>query len=564
MVRYPNLVLLLLLCGCWGCATPVPPTGGPVDKTPPALAQMTPANQTVNFAGTQLELTFSEYVDAGAFQQAFSLTPEPETPPGFKWKGKRVVVTFNAPLRPNTTYILTLDNTLKDAHGVPLSQPLTLAFATGPQINQGQLTGTVRSPKTDAGLPNVDVLAYALPDSTAPDTLNLQRPPAYRTQTDATGRFAFAYLPEAPFFVMAIQDRNRNRRWDPGEPFAVPPTPVHHALPDSVPPPAQAPWHLTAQDTTAPQVQRVRVWSAQRFALRLTEPVRLPRTDSLTWGVVDSLSGRAVPLRAVYHLARDPYSIYLHTDSLAAQPHGIRTGAAVDTSGNPLMAGTHWFTPAARADTFQLRFVRFLPVLPHQKQDSLWVLRPGTDPGVAFSLPLPAGQRSIVSARAQGTPLTFRLHTDDGVQYRLVFDSPLPAGTAFQVQVRDPRAGQDTVYTQHYARLADDRRGTLVGIVAGTPPIRVELYPQSNPGDPYAVSADPQGRFTFADVPDGGYKLRWFTDADGNRQWSGGQLQPYIAPEPVYWYTDSLRVRARWETVLEDTLKAKWAMGNGQ
>ncbi len=556
MIRYGGLAFLFLF---WGCATPVAPTGGPVDKTPPALSSITPPNQTVNFDGNTLELTFSEYVDARSFQQAFSMTPDLGEQPEFKWKGRRVRVQFTAPLRPNTTYILTLDNTLKDAHGVSLTQPLTLAFATGAQMNRGHLSGTVRNPQTNTGLAAVDVLAYAVPDSTALDTLNLQQPPAYRTQTDAEGLFTFAYLPEQPFFVMAIQDRNRNRRWDDGESFAVPPAPTLLAQPDSVAQPTAAPWLITVQDTIAPEVQRVRAWSTERLALRFSEPVRLSRTDTLTWAVVDSASGQAVPIHAVYTLLRDPYSIYLHTDSLAAQRHTLRTGAAVDTSGNPLALGFHGVTPATRPDTFQLRFERFLPTQPHQIQDSLWVLRPGTAPGVAFSLPLPQPQPALISAlNADGATLPFTLDTENGVHYQLVFTPPLPAGTAFQVLVRDPVAGQDTVYTQYYALLSDEKKGSLIGVVEGAAPAQVELYPQSPPTEAYTTTTDSAGRFTFSDIPDGQYNLRWYTDADGNQQWSGGQLHPFRPAEPVFWYRDSLRVRARWETVMEDSLKANW------
>ena len=114
-----------------GCATPIPPTGGPRDTTPPALMSSVPEVNSVNFASDRIILTFSEKVDHATMLRALSFTPEIVLRPELDWHDASVDIIFKGPLRDSTTYILTLDNQLKDIRGVSLKQPITFAFATG-------------------------------------------------------------------------------------------------------------------------------------------------------------------------------------------------------------------------------------------------------------------------------------------------------------------------------------------------------------------------------------------------------------------------------------------------
>ena len=216
----PFLLSLTLLAAC---ANPIMPSGGPPDTTPPTIVETSPAAGAVNASPSAIRITFSEYVDQNAFLQAFSINPEPEGRLAFDWGGRSVEVELPEDLRPNTTYILTLDTNLRDIHSVKLAQPITLAFSTGPRINRGRLAGAVVEASSGRPVAGMDVFAYAAPDG-PPDPLPDR--PDYRIQTGADGRFQFDYLSEGPYFVVALADRNRSRTLDVQEPFAPPPRPV--------------------------------------------------------------------------------------------------------------------------------------------------------------------------------------------------------------------------------------------------------------------------------------------------------------------------------------------------
>ena len=208
-----TLVLGLLAAGMASCAVPQAPSGGPPDDTPPIVEQATPEAGTTNFTGDAVELQFTRYLNQNSLAQALTISPPMDGRPEISWSGRRVRITFPEDLQPNTTYILTLDTNLSTYRNVNLPEPLVLAFATGDRINRGALSGRVVDARANAPAEAVDVFAYPAPDGVPPDTLPER--PVYRTQTSTEGTFSFSFMQEQPYFVVAVDDRNRNRRPDP-------------------------------------------------------------------------------------------------------------------------------------------------------------------------------------------------------------------------------------------------------------------------------------------------------------------------------------------------------------
>ena len=224
------LVLGLLTAALASCAVPQAPSGGPPDDTPPIVEEATPETGTTNFTGDTVELRFTRHMNQNSLAQALSISPPMDGRPEIRWSGRSVRIGFPEDLQPNTTYILTLDTDLRTHRNVNLPEPLVLAFATGDRINRGALSGSVMDARTNAPAEAIDVFAYPAPEGAPPDTLPER--PAYRTQTSAEGTFSFSFMQEQPYYVVAVDDRNRNRRPDPDEAFAVPPVALLYAAPE--------------------------------------------------------------------------------------------------------------------------------------------------------------------------------------------------------------------------------------------------------------------------------------------------------------------------------------------
>ncbi|MFK7845035.1 MAG: Ig-like domain-containing protein [Rhodothermales bacterium] len=558
---------LLLLGTCalvaFSCAIPVLPTGGPQDKEPPVIVESNPVAESVNVSTDAVRIVFSEFVDQASFAQSISVSPAFDRPLQYKWRKNRVDITFPEELRENTTYILTIDTSLRDVNRVALTEPITLAFATGPEINRGKIAGRVIEPLQGKGIASFDVFAYALPDSTLPDSLPPS--PAYRTQTDPEGGFAFDYMSEQLYFVIALQDRNRNRTPDGLEAFAVPPVPV--ILADSTNTDATSSWLVTETDTIPPQIQRIRSISNERFMLRLSESIQLLNRDPARWVLRDSVSNESYTIEDIYLYPEDPKQIYLKTPQLFATTHLLTPAGIADSSGNPVVTEELTFKPSANGDTLQLRFLGFYPQGLRNNEIGASVLSPTEMAGVRFNQPVTAEllQSFVTIKDTSEQSFTFDVNSSDGSVFYLAPSSEFPQGAPFTVSVAGAQVGMpDTTYTKQFQQLTEEDLGELSGIVVSEDSVGqiiIELFPSKEPLPDKAITnqvPDAAGTFVFPNLPDKGqYNFRAFLDKNGNSVWDGGQLIPYLKAEPLGWYSDSLQVRARWEQTLSDTLRIK-------
>lgn len=545
------------------CANPVPPSGGPRDETPPSVVNSHPADGAVNVDRQSVSIEFSEYLERGSVAEALSVTPPFEREVDVDWDGRDVEVTFPEALRDSTTYIITFDTNLRDAHGVQLNSPLTIAFSTGPTINQGTLSGTVRGIAEGQGQEGVDVYAYEA--HTVPETLPDR--PLYRTQTSEDGTFAFEYLSEQPYYVIALRDNNRNRQPDPLEPYAAPPRPLISA--DSQSAPVEIPWVLAQRDTIPPALTRVQPRSQRRLSLRFNEPVRLIHRSPDRWALRDSVRDRRIPIEALYQRPGQAATIDLRTASMRANVHRlvVPSPAVADTAGNALPPDTTRFVASSESDTLQTRFRAFTPTGLSPDTTGLYTLWPHETPGVRFnqSVDTTALRSALTVQSPDGASRPFALTSTDGTTYHLAFTPPLGAGQTVQLSLNgQPMNRPDTIFTRRVQRLPDRERGALSGAIAqpdsadttaASPFIAEVFMVNSARFAPRSTPADTSGHFTFTDLPEGTYRFRAYLDRNDNERWDAGQLLPYRPPEPVTWSSGTIDNRPRWDNVLEDPLR---------
>ena len=568
--RAGSLYLLLILVS--GCATPIRPSGGPVDSTPPRLLSSVPANGDVRVEAERVVLEFSERLDESSASRAVAVAPTLDSPPQIRVRGRRLEIAFPDSLRPQTTYVISLGTELKDEHGVALQRPITMAFATGDVLDRGRIAGKLVDPASNSGTGGFQLFAYRLPaafgvlDSLAipPDSVEalfrgpharyrLPDPrtdaPTYSTETNGDGSFQFDYLREGPYFVVALEDLNRNRRAEDGERFAISHQPVSVAVADSLALTSARSLDLlvAAQDTTPPQLRRARPVSNRRIALSFDEPVRLQSLSADEWSLADSASGDAARLAAIYQRPGSPTEILLLAAyALSPTTYTISSANPVaDSSGNatPVLA---YVTPSTSPDTLSVRFEGFLPAA--APSDSVFLLRPDAQPGVRFNQPVDSlafQQRVVVSGPDGG--LDYSSETEDGVRSTLHLGSPI---RAFRVEVRMP----DSTYTRRYAVPAADALGSISGLIEGwgEDAIHIEAFPEGGP--PFVALAEVDGTFVVRRLPPGSYRIRLFVDRNGNGRWDGGSLAPYAPPEPLRWLSAPISVRARWEHEIEEAV----------
>jgi len=495
----------------------------------------------VFFSGTTVRLEFSEYVNQASFARAFSITPEPSIPPRFRWRKRRVDIRFQESLLDSITYIITLDTELRDMRSVTLKHPITLAFSTGSVIDQGRIQGRVVEPRASNPVSGIGILAYTIHGDSVATT------PSYRTLTGEDGTFALSYLREGNYFVVALEDRNRDLQPSPNEPFAPPPHFSIAATPIGTD--TGYPWVVTRLDTLAPTLGRVLSLSNQRLRVRFSEDIVLPELDPDTWELTDSLTNERVTIRAIYINPLDARSVYLRTATLKEQAYFLRPDTMVsDSTGNRVSGEKFSFMASARPDTTTVRFEGFLP----RDSTAATTITPYIYPRIEITEPLldVLPEDLLTAVDSTDTPYDVQTQTRDGTTYILSFSPPLSLAT---VTFSDP-GGRDTVYSHVFARASDRLLGSISGIAfPPNPSAVVELYgPESHL--PLSEVTDTSGAFVFESLLQGQYRVRAYVDSNGNGRWDGGQLDTYQTPEVITWSAEPIQVRPRWDTALPDTL----------
>lgn len=544
-------VLALAVIGLSACATPVPPSGGPVDRSPPQIVRSEPATGSVRVSGRTVRVEFADWMDENSIERGLSITPEPDARPTIRWRRRAVEITFQEDFRPNTTYVLTFDRNLRTFRGGTFAQPVSIAFSTGDQIDAGRLSGRVVEPLRGDPVQGIDIFAYAGPalDAEAPPPASLPERPAYRTQTGSDGSFALDHVREGAYFIIALEDVNRNRRLDAGEPFAPPPQ--AWVLADTLGAPLDKPWIIAAQDTLAPVLNRVRTLSLRHLELRFGEAVVLPNRDPEQYRLA-AIDGPQPPdVATVFARAADRRFVYLTlAGPIAEGEYSLRTGPIADTLGNASAGLDATFTATPSPDTLRQRFISFIPDTTALVDGSAELLA-WQRPGFRLSLPTDtmALRQSVSVTDTLDVPRNFSLSTTDGTTYRVEPAPALAEGEYADVRVR--LDGIDAA--QRFRRLDESEIGEITGTIeranAGDLVV-IELFESGESTPLTQLRLSDEDAFMFTDLPEGDYRIRAFVDREGYGRWDAGSILPYRPAAPMRWVGEVVSVRPRWETTL--------------
>ncbi|MBT8401127.1 MAG: Ig-like domain-containing protein [Rhodothermia bacterium] len=506
---------------------------------------MRPPNNTVNYSGNTVELIFNEYVDEASFLQALEITPEPASEPDLRWDGRRVSIRFLESLEDNTTYIITIGSRLRDIRNVSLKAPITRAFSTGPQINTARISGRIVDPFDGTGVAAMQVFAYAISDTTASGRLPDR--PLYQTETDDSGNFRFEYLSSRPYFVVGVRDRNGNRLPDNMELLAVPPNLQLNA--DTTTAGTPAPWYAAVFDTVRPTVRRVEALSSARVSLRYPEDVMV-NTDSVnTWVVTDPSETTIGTARSVYQPFDDPRAAVVFLQPLPRGDYLLTPGFVADSAGNVGARQIMEFSSDGRIDTASVQLAVFTP------QPETDVVSLPIHDRAGLKLTAPADTSFVLNrltvADTSGSPIDFLLSTPNMVDYSITV-AELPGGGLFDLHWRTPDIEDaDTLRSQRYFQNSLRDVGSVTGMLSGYPDsseVVVQAISRSARLPEASVQTHGERSFELQGLRPGTYRLRIFRDDNRNDRWDPGQITPYIPAEPIFWTSDSLRVRARWET----------------
>ena len=203
-------IVLVVVTGGSGCAQIGAPTGGPRDSIPPRLLKASPAQNSTNFQGNKVTLTFDEYVVLDDVPNNVIVSPLQKNNPVIDYKLRTVTVRLKDSLLPNTTYSINFGNAIKDNNEGNPTKNLTYVFSTGNSIDSLQQSGKVIIAETG----KTDSAVIAMLYRNADDSSVQKRKPDYIAKLKGDGSFIFNNLSAGTYKIYALKDGDGGKTYN--------------------------------------------------------------------------------------------------------------------------------------------------------------------------------------------------------------------------------------------------------------------------------------------------------------------------------------------------------------
>lgn len=214
---------LLAFYGClscmffYSCANVASPNGGPYDETPPRVVSSTPPPNQTNFKEQKIEIVFDELIQVDQPMDNVIITPPQLAMPVIRALGKRVSIELRDTLKENTTYTIDFTNSLSDNNEKNVLENFTFAFSTGEMIDSLEISGVLLNAENLEPMPGIVIGIH----DNLEDSAFVKIPFLRTTKTTDKGRFTIRNVAEGSFRIFALNDINRDFRFDqPGEDIA--------------------------------------------------------------------------------------------------------------------------------------------------------------------------------------------------------------------------------------------------------------------------------------------------------------------------------------------------------
>lgn len=560
------------------------PQGGPKDAEPPVLVSATPANGSTNFNAKSIVLEFNELISVNNPQQNVTFSPPQKNAPTVKALGKKVNITFQDSLLPNTTYTINIKKCIVDYTESNPFADYVYTFSTGDKVDSMQISGKVIDAQTLAARKNYTVGIYSNLSDTAFTKTKFEK----IAKTNENGEFTIYGVAEGQYNVFALKDAGgvnfyQNKGTDIGflDSIVSPSAHLHGRMDTLWTDAAKIAFEKVTMEAFYeyyPKDLVIKTFKERDIIHRLksykrtdkntftltfsepqdTEPVvkllsdsslaedilkepflkeRTGRRDSLIFWVKDSLLYQKDSL----HISVS----YLRTDSL---------GEAVSQTDSLYLIYRETKAEKRRRENSANKNVL---TFSHNLNRSLEVY---DTIKFVFSEPI----KEIVT---DSISLSLKVDTTyEKVDYRVMFDDSICKKKLYLIikkelggsyQLRMDSASIISIYDKAidkfnkpfkikkleeysnlYIKFPSNVNGGIVQLLTE----REALVKECPVQDKEAY---------FEDVAPGNYYIRMYIDENGNNKWDGGNLDKKIQPEVMYYYPKKLQLRPNWD--MEET-----------
>jgi len=539
------LFVLSLLSLVSACARQGYPTGGPKDETPPVALGTRPANESRGFDGKEFYIQFDEYVVLKNATENVLVSPPMKEKPEFTTKGKGVLVKLKDTLQANTTYLFQFKEAIADFTEGNLLPSYEYVFSTGEAMDTLMLDGQVVDARNGkAWKESVTVMAYRVESGerrvesgerrVENDTMATTVQPDYVTRCDKEGNFAFHYIPEGRYRLVALEDKNRNLRVDATDPVAWDTTLVaSHPATQPLSHSATQPLRLSVPENRQQRILKSEFAEAGRITIVSQLPMQNPRIEDERAQWQWRLNERRDTLTAwCFDAKRDSARLVISDTGLqdtlklryTASRKGGRRMAGAKEEKAPLMKALCEGNKAYY-DDLRLAFANPIVEVADSATAEVMHLKDSTVSRCAVVL-----DKGGIVARIMATDIK------SGEQYRV----RLAGGLFTDLYGNRSDSLVFTMTPKDYGTLSidiDNRMGA---------PLVVEVLDSKDTVVASQALAR-SGNLRFLHLPSGDYRLRAVVDADSNGRWTPGDYCRQRQPEQSVLFEKTLSLREKWE-----------------
>lgn len=213
------LKLLPLMAGAAllaGCASMGRPEGGPRDVMPPRYTGSSPGMSQTGVRPRSLQIRFDENVEVKDVLSKVTVSPVQLTPPQIVANGRTVSVEFRDTLKSDETYTIDFGDAIQDLNEGNILDGFSFDFSTGKTIDSLRISGMVLEARTLEPAQGMLVGVH----SDLSDTALLKLPFDRVSRTNQLGQFTVKNLKPGKYRVFAVNDINRDYKWDRSEDIA--------------------------------------------------------------------------------------------------------------------------------------------------------------------------------------------------------------------------------------------------------------------------------------------------------------------------------------------------------
>jgi hypothetical protein len=529
------------------CASQIPPSGGPDDKTPPSVRYTVPPIGTVKYpVKSKITFVFSEWINGKTAQKCISIFPPPSKGVKIKASGRTIEIRPVQAFAESTTYHVEINTTLNDLHGNSIGTPYHFFFSTGATIDSGKFFGCVSSPDLKGLQPKVAL--FALGAALPPDTL-LFGLPSYVVQTDSSGGFTFDHIRKGIYEIIAFADANGDNRFGPVKEAAFGPEEKSYKLDSVVGPLALYPVKC---DTAADRIVSIKPLSNRVLAGSWTQIGDSSATSFFTEWRIEGINAKSTaPSCKEFVQVRNSVNFFIKlTDTTSLAPYRLiykMPGSPVRLKNAPF-ADTVRFNGIHAPDTLRPAAAAFSPT-------GIADLRPAIK--LVWSKPVTARTETWKMGDSLGD--TVKLSIGNGLcdSTILQVQRPLKPDRQYRLNLPDTlfedisgNRPRDTAFGTYGVKTisSDNLCYSLTGgasCLSKNDKRKWLFIPLGSSGQ--YVSGDSSGHFRFDSIPGSKGQLAAFIDYNDDNKPTTGNLFPRVRPEPYRLFPDTIEARMRWD-----------------